>query len=110
MGQRIPEKEIANFQFVERIDAILLVVFTPAYTPFGRSFALKDHNKSTRRIVVLYAFWGCEKLILFKNMNRTGAGMVSDTVAAPVFCHFRAQNPHYFWYFFAEQRARKFCE
>ena len=32
-----------KFQFVERIDAILLVVFTPAYTPFGRSFALKKH-------------------------------------------------------------------
>jgi len=33
----------AKFQFVERIDAILLVVFTSAYTPFGRTFATKTH-------------------------------------------------------------------
>ncbi|MDY5895149.1 MAG: hypothetical protein SPJ40_01930, partial [Oscillospiraceae bacterium] len=48
------------------------------------------------------------ELILFKNMNKTGAWTVGDTILAPVFCHFRAKNPHYFWYFFAEQRARKF--
>ena len=28
-----------KFQFVKRIDAILLVVLTSTYTPFGRSFA-----------------------------------------------------------------------
>ena len=66
----------------------------------------KIHERMAHFFIDIYS----EKLILFKNMNKTGAGMVSDTVAAPVFCHFRAQNPHYFWYFFAEQRARKFCE
>jgi len=50
------------------------------------------------------------ELIIFKNMNKTGAGMVGDTIPAPVFCPFMAKNPRYFWLFFAEQRARKFCE
>ena len=37
-------------------------------------------------------------------MNKTGARTVSDTIPAPVFCHFRAKNPHYFWSFFASAK------
>ena len=64
MGQRIPEKEIANFQFVERIDAILLVVFTPAYTPFGRSFAEKKPLLSTRHLG-LFLCKNCGTICIF---------------------------------------------
>ena len=47
---------------------------------------------------------GLNELILFRNMNKTGTGMVSDTNPAPVFCHFRVKNPHYFWLFFASAK------
>ena len=36
---------------------ILLRTFTYISAPFTHSFALKNNNKSTRQIVVLYAFW-----------------------------------------------------
>ena len=45
---------------------LLLVVLTSTYTPFGRSFALKNHNKSTRQIVVLYAFQALTSLYYSK--------------------------------------------
>ena len=47
---------LSKFQFVERIDAILLVVFTPAYTPFGRSFARKKPLLSTKTREVFCLF------------------------------------------------------
>ena len=47
--------------FDERIDAILLVVFTPTYTPFGRSFAKKVDNFDTIGIETI-------DLILFVKM------------------------------------------